>query len=212
MNGKLIILFGIDGSGKSTILNMLENSRLNNTVCTSCLTNAVFEEELYIAEKKLEFSRKDYFSHEFKHVLHIGSVIYRMFDMVLPILNSGKNVILDRYTICIKLFGNLFLDPSYHCLSKALECLPTPDLGIYFDVNVDTATQRIQERSRRTEIVPHYSESKESLIMKKEGYENMISSEKYPIVRVDANQSIDKVYSSVLKILNEANIYHNITD
>lgn len=211
MNGKLIILFGIDGSGKSTILNMLENSRLDNTVCTSCLANAVFEEELYRAEKKLHFSRKDYFSREFKHVLHIGSVIYKMFDTILPILNSGKNVILDRYSICIKLFGNLFLDPSYNCLSKALDCLPTPDLGIYFDVNVDTATQRIQKRSKKTGIVPHYSESKESLIMKKNEYETVIPSENYPIVRVDANQSIDKVYSSVIKILNEAGIYHNIT-
>lgn len=212
MNGKLIILFGIDGSGKSTILNMLENSGLDNTVCTSCLANAVFEDELYRAEKKLHFSRKDYFSREFKHVLHIGSVIYKMFDTILPILNSGKNVILDRYSICIKLFGNLFLDPSYNCLSKALDCLPTPDLGIYFDVNVDTATQRIQKRSKKDGIVPHYSESKESLIMKKNEYETVIPSENYPIVRVDANQSIDKVYSSVIKILNEAGIYHNITN
>lgn len=212
MNGKLIILFGIDGSGKSTILNMLENSGLDNTVCTSCLANAVFEEELYRAEKKLHFSRKDYFSREFKHVLHIGSVIYKMFDTILPILNSGKNVILDRYSICIKLFGNLFLDPSYNCLSKALDCLPTPDLGIYFDVNVDTATQRIQKRSKKNRIVPHYSESNESLIMKKNEYETVIPTENYPIVRVDANQSIDKVYSSVIKILKEAGIYHNITN
>lgn len=47
--------------------------------------------------------------------------------------------------------------------------------------------------------------------MKKNEYETVIPSENYPIVRVDANQSIDKVYSSVIKILNEAGIYHNIT-
>ena len=101
MKGKLIILFGIDGSGKSTILNMLKSSGLNNTVCTSCLTNAIFEEELYRAERILNFSRADVFSHEFKHVLHIGSVIYNVFNEVLPLLNSGTNVILDRYTISI---------------------------------------------------------------------------------------------------------------
>lgn len=66
MKGKLIILFGIDGSGKTTILNMLKSIELNNTVCTSCLTNAIFEEELYRAERKLNFSRTDVFSHEFK--------------------------------------------------------------------------------------------------------------------------------------------------
>ena len=146
MRGKIIFLFGIDGSGKSTILKMLENNKLNNTVYTSCLTNAIFEEELYQAERELHFSRQDFFSREFKHMLHIGSVIYNMFNMIEPLLNEGKNVVLDRYVICIKLFTNLFLDPSYNCLSKALECLPTPDLGIYFDVDINTAYQRIQER------------------------------------------------------------------
>lgn len=209
MRGKLIFLFGIDGSGKSTILNMLENKGLDNTVCTSCMTNAVFEEELYQAENKLHFFRGDYFSHEFKHVLHIGSVIYKMFDMILPILNSGKNVILDRYVICIELFANLFLEPSYNCLSKALECLPVPDLGIYFNADIDIAIQRILERSKRTGIRPHYSESKESLIMKKEGYETMIPDEKYAILKIDANQNVDKVYSSVLKILNTVCIPYN---
>ena len=211
MRGKLIFLFGIDGSGKSTILKMLENSGLDNTVYTSCLTNAVFEEELYQAERKLQFFRGDFFSHEFKHVLHIGSVIYKMFDMVLPILNDGKNVILDRYVICIKLFADLFLEPSYSCLSKALECLPTPDLGIYFDADIDTAIQRIHERSSRTGILPHYSECKESLIKKKAGYETMIPNENYTVLRIDANQDIKKVYASVFKILNEVCVFYNVS-
>ncbi len=203
MRGKLIFLFGIDGSGKSTILRMLEDCGLDNTIYTSCLANAIFEEELYQAERKLHFSRADFFSHEFKHVLHIGSVIYNMFNMVFPLLNNGNNVILDRYVICIKLFTELFLDSTCNCLSKALECLPTPDLGIYLDVNIDTAMQRIQERSNRTGILPHYSESKESLIRKKEGYKTMIPNEEYTVLRVDANQNINKVYSSVFRILNE---------
>lgn len=203
MRGKLIILFGIDGSGKSTILKMLENGGLDNIVCTSCLENAVFEEELYRAEKKLKLSRRDVFSHEFKHVLHIGSVIYNMFNHVVPILDKGKNVILDRYVICVKLFTDLFLNPLYNCLSKALDCLPTPDLGIYLDVNVDIAVQRIQERSNQTGILPHYSESKESLLKKKAGYEAMIQVEPYPIVKIDANHKIGEVYNSILELLNK---------
>lgn len=211
MRGKLIVLFGIDGSGKTTILKMLENSGLYNTIYTSCLKNAIFEEELYRAESKLHFSRGDFFSHEFKHVLHIGSVIYNMFNIVLPILDSGKNVILDRYVICIKLFTELFLEPSCNCLSKSLDCLPIPDLGIYFDVDIDIAIQRIQKRNDRTGVLRHYSESKESLIMKRKGYENIIPNEEYTILKVDANQNIDKVYSSVIKILNEVGIPHSMT-
>ncbi|MBD5117575.1 MAG: deoxynucleoside kinase [Clostridiales bacterium] len=212
MRGKLIFLFGIDGSGKSTILKMLENSGLDNTVYTSCLTNAVFEEELYRAERKLHFSRGNLFSREFKHMLHIGSVIYKMFDMVWPLLDSGTNVILDRYVICIKLFTDIFLEPSYSCLSRALDCMPIPDLGIYFDVDVDIAIQRIAERNRRTGTLPHYSESMESLIKKKAGYEVMIPNEKYSILRIDANQDVDEVYSSTLRILNEICVPHNVAN
>lgn len=211
MRGKLIILFGIDGSGKSTILKMLEKSGLDNIVYTSCLKNAVFEEELYCAEKKLNFSRRDVFSHEFKYVLHTGSVIYNAFEHVVPILDNGKNVILDRYVICVRLFANLFLNPSYNCLSKALDCLPTPDLGIYLDVNVDTAVQRIQERSNQTGVPPHYSESRESLLMKKSGYESMILHEPYPIVKIDANKTIGEVYDSILELLNEVCTSHDGT-
>ncbi|WP_310602319.1 dTMP kinase [Anaerosporobacter sp.] len=202
-------MFGIDGSGKSTALKMLENSGLENTVYTSCLTTAVFEEELYRAENKLHFSRCDFFSHEFKHVLHIGSVIYKMFNTILPILNNGQNVILDRYAICIKLYADLFLEPSYKCISRALECLPTPDLGIYFDADIDTVLDRIKERSERSGIMPHFSESEESLIMKKARYETMIPHEKYAILRINANQDIDKVYSSVFEIISEECVCYN---
>ena len=207
MRGKLICLFGIDGSGKSTLLELLNNSKLENTICTSCLKNAVFEEELYQAEKTLQFHRKDVFSHEFKHVLHIGSVIFRMYNEILPILDTGKNVILDRYVLCIKLFTELFLQPSCNCLSKALECLPNPDIGIYLNVDVDIAIARIQQRSRKTGIPPHYSESRQALILKQTKYEDIIPSEPYPIIEINANDDINIVYSTVLKLLEQLEVY-----
>lgn len=205
MRGKLIVLYGIDGSGKSTILNKLKESEINNTICTSCMTNSVFEEELYSAEKQLHFNRRDYFSKEFKHMLHIGSVIYKMYNDIIPILNNGKNVILDRYIMCISLFTNIFLDKSYSCISKALECLPSPDLGIYFDVEIDTAVKRIKKRNEINGTSLHYSERKDSLVLKKEQYESLIPYEEYTILKIDANQEINTVYSSVLEILKKYN-------
>ena len=76
-------------------------------------------------------------------------------------------------------------------------------MGIYFDTDIDIATQRIRERNNKSKMQPHYSESKESLLMKKARYEAMIPYEKYPILVIDANQNVDGVYSSVFKILNE---------
>jgi len=203
MKGKLIFLFGIDGSGKSTILKMLEKKDIRDVIFTSCMTNAVFEEELFEAEDKLSFSRKDYFTHEFKYVLHVNSIIYKMFNVILPILNNGKNVVLDRYIPCAKLYGDLFLEPTYRCVSRALECLPPPDLGIYFDVEIKVALRRLDARSKVTGKLPHFSESEKSLRMKKAGYEAVLIDEKYPIIKIDANQEIDSVYAAVLSALNE---------
>ena len=203
MRGKLIFLFGIDGSGKSTILKMLKKNGVENVEFTSCITNAIFEEELFQAEEKLKFSRKDYFTHEFKYVLHVNSIIYKMFNVILPLLNNGKNVVLDRYIPCVKLYADLFLEPSYKCISKALECLPSPDFGIYFDVEIKTALCRLKTRSEITGIPLHFSESEKSLVMKKVGYEAMFPYEKYTITKIDANQEIDNVYDLVLGMLNE---------
>ena len=63
-------------------LNMLK-SLIKKIQYAHLVTNAIFEEELYRAERKLNLSRTDVFSHEFKHVLHIGSVIYNMYNTVL---------------------------------------------------------------------------------------------------------------------------------
>lgn len=201
MNGKLIVLFGIDGSGKTTINNMLANCNLNNTVCTSCMINPVFENELYIAENELHFRKEDYFSREFKHLLHIGSVVFDMFNRIIPIQKNGSNVILDRYDMCIKQYAELFLDTPYHCISNILECLPTPNLGVYFDSDVHIAFERVKKRSMETGLPIHYSESLESLILKKSGYEEMMKGLSYKVVRIDANQEVDQVLLSVLNKL-----------
>ena len=140
-----------------------------------------------------------------------------MYNEILPFLDAGKNVILDRYIICVKVFTELFLRPSYNCLSKALECLPNPDIGIYLNVDIDTAFARIQQRSLKTGVPPHYSESKQALILKQTKYEEIIPSESYPVIKVNANQDINMVYSTVLKtfestgnLLNISNIIKNL--
>ena len=47
--------------------------------------------------------------------------------------------------------------------------------------------------------------------MKKTGYETMIPNEKYTVLRIDANQNIDRVYASVLRILSEVCVPYKAT-
>ena len=85
--------------------------------------------------------------------------------------------------------------------------MPNPDIGIYLNVDVDIAIARIQQRSRKTGIPPHYSESRQALILKQTKYEDIIPSEPYPIIEINANDDINIVYSTVLKLLEQLEVY-----
>lgn len=63
----------------------------------------------------------------------------------MPELENGNTVILDKYTLCNKVYSNLRNMGLEH-MDRMLDILPKPDLGIYLDVNVDTALKRISEK------------------------------------------------------------------
>ncbi len=119
MRGKLICLFGIDGSGKSSLLEILNKSKLENTICTSCIKMLSLKKN-YIKRKKLfNFIEMIFFLMNLSMYFILVALFFRMYNEILPILDTGKNVILDRYVLCIKLFTELFLQPSCNCLSKS---------------------------------------------------------------------------------------------
>ena len=199
--GKLIAIIGIDGSGKSTIVSKLADTNIvENTIAISDGDNPVLLHEMYSACKKLGISRGEYFSDEFRHYLYMGSCILRTYNDIVPLLEKGTNVVLDRYSVCLKIFTKLYTKSTYHCLANILNCLPTPDLGIYLDIDVDESLKRIEKRGSPQKFSLH--ENKEDLISKKNEYENLIPLESYKVVKIDANRSAEDVFSDVLSEIN----------
>jgi thymidylate kinase len=195
--GKLIAIIGIDGSGKSTIVNKLaDTSIVANTIATSCSHNPVLSHEMYCACKNWGESSSTCFSDEFKHFLYMGSCILTAYNDVVPLLEKGINVVLDRYSICLKLFSKLYTKPTHHCLANILDCLPKPDLGIYLDIEVEESLKRIKMSGRSQKFSLH--ESKEDLISKKREYEYLIPLENYRVVKINANRSHEDVFSDVI--------------
>lgn len=195
MKGKLITISGIDGSGKTTLINNLEKiigDRLP-VVCMSAYKDTKFTEELEEVAKKAGTTRRKCFSKLLRSITWKNDLIGSTVKNVIPKLEEGKIVILDRYTLCAKAFTDAEGEEDSY-MDIMLDGLPKPDLGIYLDVDIYTALDRINQRDKQKD--PY--ENKEGLVKLKKSYEKLMKEEDYPITTIDANLSQREVTKQVL--------------
>lgn len=208
MKGNLIVIMGIDGSGKTTLVGNLEKCGydVDNWKCMSIFDNSVFTKELEEVAKQQGKTRRTCFSQELRSLTWRTDLINNAYRYVLPELENGNTVILDRYTLCNKVYSNLRKMELEH-MDKMLDILPKPDLGMYLDVNIDTALKRISER-KSLERAPY--ERRDGLIQIKGLYEELMLQEDYPIVRIDANLSKREVtkeaLDNIIKLVNKKKV------
>ncbi len=196
MKGKLIAIMGIDGSGKTTLVGNLEKCGcgIDNWKCMSIFDNSIFTEELETVARQQGKTRRECFSKELRSITWRSDLINNVFRYVIPELERGNTIILDRYTLCNKVYSNLEKSRLGH-MDKILEVLPKPDLGIYLDVDIDVALSRINKRSEKKRA-PY--EKKEGLIDLERKYKRLMPQESYPIVAINANLSEKEVTRSAL--------------
>lgn len=196
MKGKLIAIMGIDGSGKTTLVGNLEKCgcEMDNWKCMSIFDNPIFTEELEKIAKQQGKTRRECFSKELRSITWRSDLINNVFRYVIPELERGSTIILDRYTLCNKVYSSLEKSGLGH-MDKILEVLPKPDLGIYLDVDIDVALRRINKRSGK-ERAPY--EKKEGLIDLERKYKKLMLQEGYPILEINANLSEKEVTRSAL--------------
>ena len=148
MKGKLIAIMGIDGSGKTTLVGNLQKcgSGIENWKCMSIFDNSIFTEELEMVARQQGKTRRECFSKELRSITWRSDLINNVFRYVIPELEKGSTIILDRYTLCNKVYSSLEKS-GLRYMDRILEVLPRPDLGIYLDVDIDVALRRINKRN-----------------------------------------------------------------
>lgn len=196
MKGKLIAIMGIDGSGKTTLVGNLAKCGygIDDWKCMSIFDNSIFTKELEMVAGQQGKTRRECFSKELRSITWRSDLINNVFRYVIPELDKGSTIILDRYTLCNKVYSSLEKSGLGY-MDKILEVLPKPDLGIYLDVDIDVALRRINERTGK-ERAPY--EKKEGLIDLERKYEKLMPQEGYPIVKINANLSEKEVTRSAL--------------
>jgi len=147
--GKLIIVEGIDGSGKSTQIALLHRWLLaqgHKVFFTEWNSSALVRRSLRRGKKK------DLLTPTTFSVLHAVDFADRLTFKIIPPLKAGMTVLADRYVYTA--FGRDVARGVDNEWVRALYSFaPKPDLAIYFRVPIEVSLQRIL--SGRTKLKYH---------------------------------------------------------
>ncbi len=185
----LIAFEGIDGAGKTTIVNFLKDElkkRGYNVVTFKEPTDSEWGRKIRQAFKDRSLKPEDELE------LFLKDREWNVKRNILPSLKAGKIVIMDRYyysTIAYQ--GARGIDIER--IRKLNEKFPKPDLVIILDIKPETAIRRIRRRGD----VPNRFEDLEYLKRVREIFLSL----KNNIVVVNAERPIEEVKREVLDIV-----------
>ena len=147
--GKLIIVEGIDGSGKSTQLDLLHTwlqSKKHIVFFTEWNSSAIVKETTKLGKKKRILTPTTF------SLLHSIDFADRYYNAIVPPLKAGMIVLCDRYV-----YTAFARDAARGCNKDWLRNLYSfavkPDLAVYFRVDTETSLKRIT--TCRAEIKYH---------------------------------------------------------
>lgn len=203
--GKFLVLEGIDGSGKSSVVSELTKRITGNVYQSTEPTHSCIG---YLIRELL--SGVAYIDEREKCLLYLflADRIQHAFSINNALAKEDSVVICDRYYHSTFAYQALkydfkFLDTLHETLPIVL---PRPDLVIVLNVTLQTAFDRIGDR--RKELF----EDANLLLRIQDNYARLKTDSRYcgvdPIVIIDANKSLDEVVDQCLglyKLLAKGN-------
>ncbi len=146
-NGVLITFCGLDGCGKTSIINMVNEylSRLGEKVIlTKQPTNSVRKSEIF--RTYMDNENHDMFEYRALSLLAASDRIQHSNQFILPELRKGSFVISDRYyySCLANLMARGYSKDKW--IYEIAKDIPKPDLSFFLDVPVELAVSRVRSR------------------------------------------------------------------
>ena len=194
--GKFIVFEGLDGSGQSTQIMLLEqylkkkgrkvyttNEPSSNVI--GGLIRSILKSHIALGNTGVQLL----YSADRAHHLEVD---------IMPALEAGIDVITSRYFYSTIAFGSINNDVEW--LEKISEKFPKPDIAIFLNVPPKECLKRINGSRFRTELF----EKEKKLKKAYETYLKIIKNEKYKeLVNVNGNRSIKEVARDVSKLVEK---------
>lgn len=144
--GKLITVCGLDGCGKTTMLNrIIEELEEKNTIfITKQPTNSVRESKIF--RTYMDSPNHEEFDYRSLSLLAASDRIQHVNKIIKPELEKGNIVISDRYFFsCLaNLRARGFIKDKW--IYEIAKSLIKPDIAFFFDTPVETAVARVRQR------------------------------------------------------------------
>jgi len=194
--GLLVVIEGIDGSGKTTVATNLV-SKLNEMGFKAVYTHEPTDSLIIDALRK--FTETYGVDPRIEALVIAADRIYHVDKIIVPLIKSGYIVVSDRYVhSSIAYQGGLGVDIEW--IKQLNRYAVRPDVAVYLRVSLDAALSRLA-KSKRARSPLKYMEDVERLKKAIALYERLVAEGE--LVPVDAEKDVDSVVKDCLSIIME---------
>lgn len=208
VKGKFITFEGPEGAGKTTIQNLLkEKLEQDGYPCIQTREPGGIEIAEQIRNVILD-KRNTKMDGKTEALLYAAARRQHLVERIIPALNEGKIVLCDRFidsSLSYQGFArSLGIEEVYQINQFAIDGV-LPDITLLFDIDPEMGLRRIKKNEDR-EVNRLDLETLHFHKKVREGY--LLLHERFPkrIVKIDANQPVEKVlndaYNVVMNILS----------
>ena len=200
--GKFIVFEGGDGSGKSTILDMVYDYLIENNIeCIKTREPGGIKISEDIREIILD-TKNTKMDSRTEALLYAAARRQHLVEKVIPKIDKGAIVLCDRFIYSSLAYQgyarNIGIDEIYQ-INKFAVGEYMPDLSILFDIEPSTGLDRIKKNSSR-EVNRLDKERVEFHNKVREGYHEVLKIND-KMIKIDASKSIEEVFEDVKEII-----------
>lgn len=201
--GNIIAIEGIDGAGKTTLVQSLKDSWSGYFSCSLEVSKAPGGVETTRELRDILFKeRRTPLNEKTKFAIFLADRVEQIEMQCRPTkAEERKSLVLDRFNLSTIAYQSVLTSLSVESIKTALEIFSggfEPDLTIYLDVSVEVAIQRIQKRGNGNNM-----DYLESLGLIRECYLNLIEENPKKLKKVNANQPPEAVLAAVINVIKK---------
>ena len=201
--GKFIVFEGGEGSGKSTILEMIyKDLKSNGIKCTKTREPGGIKISEDIRNIILDKNNTN-MDGKTEALLYAAARRQHLVEKVIKDLEDGNVVLCDRFIYSSLAYQgyarNLGIKEIYD-INKFAIGEYMPDLNIFFDIRPEVGFSRINKNSNR-EVNRLDLEEMDFHYKVREGYTKLYEENKESFVKIDAEKSIEEVFNEVKEII-----------
>ncbi len=192
--GKIIVIEGVDGAGKTTQINLLKEKldpekniflrEPGGTKSGQEIRKVILENEL---DPKTEL------------LLFYASRNELILNEILPAVKNGKNVIIDRFELssyAYQIYGREKPDLKKFIDELSKNIVPENFVDKYYFLDLDVEIAKEREQRREEETTRFDAEGVDFFNKIREGYKKEI--QKFPHKIIDASKSLEEVSEEFL--------------